>query len=94
MEGTKQLFELGMMVITPGAQEALDKSHQSAAFFLVRHGTGDWGIMPEDDKEQNELALKDGSRIFSAYLTLKNEKIWVITEADRSITTILLPSEY
>lgn len=94
---TKQFvvrFFLGVTYITPGAQDALEESNQSPQVFLDRHRSGDWGDMSEGDKAENELSVQEGFRIFSAYHTTKGEKIWVITEADRSSTTILLPSEY
>lgn len=62
--------------------------------FIERHVAGDWGTVCEEDWWQNDLALKEGSRILSAYVTLKGVKLWVITEADRSSTCILLPDEY
>ena len=62
--------------------------------FLSRHVTGDWGTVGDEDKKLNDAAVKDGTRILSAYQTSAGEKLWVITEADRSSTTILLPDEY
>jgi hypothetical protein len=62
--------------------------------FLRRHMSADWGEISEDDAQQNELSLREGFRLLSAYRALKGQKIWIITEADRSATTILLPSEY
>jgi hypothetical protein len=59
---------------------------------LSRHQTGDWGEVPDEDKEENELSVKKGFRILSAYTLTNGEKVWVITEADRSATTILTPS--
>jgi hypothetical protein len=61
---------------------------------LARHQTGDWGLVCEDDRKENELSVTEGYRVFSVYKTVLGEKIWVITEADRNCTTILLPSEY
>jgi hypothetical protein len=90
----RSLFSLGRMVATPGALDALVDSEQHPLPFLLRHACGDWGVVCEDDCEANRDALRDGARIFSAYLTAKGVKIWVITEADRSSTTVLLPSEY
>jgi len=87
-------FQLGQTVATPGALDALSKSNETAWSFLVRHLAGDWGDVCLEDREANDEAVKDGSRIFSAYTLKSAEKIWVITEADRSMTTILLPSEY
>ena len=89
-----QKFPLGQTVATPGALEALEASGQTPDFFLDKHVQGDWGTVDDEDKRANDQALIDGERIVSAYKTLLGEKIWVITEADRSSTTILLPEEY
>lgn len=88
------LFPLGSTYITPGAQDALAQSGQSALAFLSRHVTGDWGDLAEEDKRENDFSVDQYLRIFSAYHTTEGVKVWVITEADRSATTILLPSEY
>jgi hypothetical protein len=93
-ETKKPRFELGAMCVTPGALEALGEAELLALQLLVRHASGDWGDLCEDDKRENEYALKDGARIFSAYQLSTGVKVWVITEADRSVTTLLLPSEY
>ena len=87
-------FELGQTLITPGAQEALQEAGQAPHEFLVRHEAGDWGELCEDDHKENELSLQQGFRLLSAYCTCKGRKIWIITEWDRSTTTILLPEEY
>jgi hypothetical protein len=87
-------FRLGRLVATPGAIEALEESGQTFGFFMERHLFGDWGEVDEQDWQLNDQALKGVSRILSAYCTLKGKKLWVITEADRSATTILLPDEY
>ena len=87
-------FALGQVVGTPGALEALEASNQTASVFLDRHVQGDWGDLDDEDRRQNDEAVKDESRIFSAYRTAKGVKIWCITEADRSSTCLLLPSEY
>jgi hypothetical protein len=87
-------FPLGRVVATPGALSALEKAEQLPAEFLDRHVNGDWGDVPEADKQENELSVEQGFRILSAYTTSAGDKIWIITEADRSYTTILLPSEY
>jgi hypothetical protein len=89
-----QKFPLGQTVATPGALEALEASGQTPDFFLDKHVQGDWGTVDDEDKRANDQALIDGERIVSAYKTLLGEKIWVITEADRASTCILLPSEY
>jgi hypothetical protein len=88
------LFPLGSLYATPGAIEALSEAEQEASEFLRRHQYGDWGDLSDDDKHENDFSLSRSLRIFSAYHTTKGEKIWVITEADRSSTTILLPREY
>lgn len=93
-EQKKPLFALGMVVATPGALEALQEANQQPIQFLARHVVGDWGELDEEDKAENELSVREGFRILSAYTTAKDEKIWVITESDRSATTLLLPSEY
>jgi hypothetical protein len=95
----KPLFPLGQTVATPGAVDALQKANQSPSEFLFRHITGDWGTVDADDKALNDSALKDGSRLLSAYTLNTSVKIWVITEAEddegkRAATTILLPEEY
>lgn len=87
-------FSLGQVVATPGALEALADAGQMINEFLDRHVTGDWGELCEDDWRANDYALQEGTRIFSAYRTTKDEKLWLITEADRSVTTILRPEEY
>ena len=87
-------LSLGETFITPGAQEALEIADETAIQFLRRHMSADWGEISEDDVQENELSLREGFRLLSAYRTVKGQKIWVITEADRSAATILLPSEY
>jgi hypothetical protein len=88
-------FALGQIVATPGALEALEASKQSAEEFIHRHVQGNFGDdLDPEDKQLNEEAIQDGSRILSAYHTAKGVKVWVITEADRSSTCILLPEEY
>lgn len=92
-------FPLGQILATPGALRALQESGQSAGFFLARHVRGDWGELGDEDKTRNDQALVDGSRLLSAYRTLKGVKLWIITEAAdddgyRLATTCLLPEEY
>jgi hypothetical protein len=92
-------FPLGQIVATPAALEAIQEAGQTPDFFLDKHVTGDWGEVCSGDKKLNDEALVDGSRLLSAYRTLKNERIWVITEAadddgKRLATTILLPEQY
>ena len=88
------LFDLGQLVATPGALAALEKTGQNAMEFLSRHVSGDWGELPQEDKDENQLSLTKGFRLLSSYRTSAGDKIWVITEADRSHTTLLLPDEY
>jgi hypothetical protein len=88
------LFPLGQVVATPGALEALAEAGQLPQEFLHRHVTGDWGTLPPEDVHANEEALTSGARLFSSYTTRLGVKIWVISEWDRSATTLLLPSEY
>lgn len=90
----KALFPLGQVVATPGALEALQDAGQEPGMFLSRHVTGDWGEVPPEDAQENELSVKQGFRILSAYTLNTSVKIWIITEADRSATTLLLPDEY
>lgn len=85
-------FELGGTYSTPGALEALTPEEMHK--FLSRHHRGDWGDLDSEDKKANDQSLIDGSRLLSAYHSAKGTKVWIITEADRSATTILLPSEY
>ena len=94
MTQTVQLFPLGQIVATPGALEALEQAGQGAHEFLSRHVSGDWGDLDADDRRENELSLQAGFRVLSAYHLTTGEKMWVMTEADRSATTLLLPSEY
>lgn len=88
------LFPLGRVVATPGALRALERAEQSPEEFLHRHERGDWGEVPEADKHENDFSVQHGFRLLSAYTTSAGERIWIITEADRSVTTILLPEEY
>jgi hypothetical protein len=87
-------FALGRVVATPGALRALEKAEQAPDVFLDRHGNGDWGDVPEEDKQENEVSVEQGFRILSAYTTSAGDRIWVLTEADRSATILLLPEEY
>lgn len=91
---SKALFELGQIVGTAGALQALDQADQQALDLIARHVTGDWGDVCEEDRNENEFSVPNGLRILSAYTLETGIKVWLITEADRSSTTILLPSEY
>ena len=87
-------FQLGVVVATPGALQTLAKAHTSAWEFLSRHVSADFGEVDAEDWQANLDGIKDGERILSAYTLKTGEKLWVITEADRSSSTILLPDEY
>lgn len=88
-------FPMGRPVITPAAQAALDTAGIEGVLLLARHIHGDWGDLSAEDLASNELALLTGKRLLSSYnLPGRNGKIWIITEADRKATTILLPNEY
>lgn len=87
-------FPLGQVVATPGALRALEEANQLPFEFLARHQSGDWGEVCDEDRAENELSVDNGFRILSAYRTSTDVRIWVITEADRSATTILLSEEY
>lgn len=89
---SEELFEPGQLVATPGAIEATNP--ESLLILCQRHLSGDWGDICEEDKEQNDEALKLGNRVLSSYNLPEGGKVWVITEWDRSVTTILLPGEY
>jgi hypothetical protein len=88
------LFPLGGLYATPGALDVLREKDMRPDYFLARHAMGDWGDLCEEDKRSNDEAVDLGLRIFSAYELDETHKIWIITEADRSVTTILLPEEY
>ena len=86
-------FELGNIAATPAALEAC--RHDDLQMLMGRHAQGDWGDVCETDRRMNDAALKVGARLLSCYVLMGGDsKIWIITEADRSATTILLPSEY
>jgi hypothetical protein len=91
-------FPLGQCVATPGALRALEANHTSPLPYLMRHVSGDWGELDRHDKLANEAAIHPDpeycARILSAYRLADNTKIYIITEADRSSTCVLLPSEY
>ena len=88
------LFALGQIVATPGALDALEKAGQTAEEFISRHVSGDWGTLPAEDVQANNDALERNGRILSAYRLHDGVKIWLITEWDRSATTVLLPGDY
>ena len=91
------LFDLGRVVATPGALDLLASAGEKPARLLERHASGDWGEAPPEDARENERSLKYGWRLMSSYPVgseADGERVWVITEADRSSTCLLLPSEY
>ena len=93
------LFPLGILYATPRALKVLAKDGDENAVtsnlstLLNRHATGDWGDLGRQDKEANDDAIRHGGRLLSSY-TVKGTKLWIVTEADRSVTTVLLPEEY
>ena len=87
-------FDPGRMLATPGALDAIASSGDDPLDFLFRHLDGDWGELSPEDIAENELSLREGFRLLSAYSLRDGSKIWIITESDRSATTILLPDEY
>lgn len=90
----KPLFPLGKLVATRGAVDLL-RIHELSPFDLVtRHWEGDWGDLDEEDTKANQYALRHGLRLLSSYVIGGSAKLWIITEADRSATTLLLPEEY
>ena len=86
-------LRLGKVMATPGALKLFMEAGGNPFEYLARHATGDWGQLCAFDRRQNEIALREGYRVLSVY-PIGTERVWVITEADRSITTILLPEEY
>ena len=88
------LFPLGEVVATPGALDLLDRTATNAHDLLMRHQHGDWGSVPPEDAETNIESVVTGCRILSSYFLSSTEKLWIITEWDRSVTTLLLPDEY
>ena len=89
-----QPFPLGRVVATRGALAAIERSGDTAVNLLQRHERGDWGVVCPEDWERNDAAIKVGLRIVSSYRLKDSETIWCLTEADRSVTTLLLPDEY
>ena len=87
-------FQLGQLFMTPGAIEALEEAGQSPQEFISRHARLEQGELCDEDHRENLFSVDKALRIFSAYKTAQGVKLWIITEADRSATTLLLPSEY
>lgn len=95
LTGIKPLFELGLVVITKHCAATLEAQELSVLDSLIRHATGDWGDLDAEDIASNNKALVSGpGRLFSAYVLSRRVKVWIITEWDRSATTILLPEDY
>ena len=94
IQGVKRLFTLGQLVATPGALAAIGVSGDDLSTYLARHQSGDWGEIDAHDRKENQLSLEHSFRLMSVYSLNTGVKIWVITEADRSSTTVLLPDEY
>ncbi|MCL4694654.1 MAG: hypothetical protein KJ060_19345 [Candidatus Hydrogenedentes bacterium] len=98
--GINVQFQLGQVVATPGALDALTRNHTTGLDYIQRHASGDWGNLSDEDKESNQDALQSGARILSAYLLPDESKLWIITDAaideqgTRLATTLLLPEEY
>lgn len=91
----RPLFQLGRLVATPGALELLERLRIEPLELVVRHVSGDYGTISKHDRQDNDRAIAQEDRILSAYyLGERQEKLWIITEADRSVTTLLLPDEY
>ncbi|AWY65024.1 hypothetical protein [Burkholderia thailandensis] len=89
------LFPLGLIVATPGALDLLDRTGTNADALLRRHGRGDWGVVCATDARSNDLAVTNGTRLLSAYeLGARRERLWIISEAGRQTTSLILPSEY
>ena len=87
-------FDLGEVVATPGALAELERQQVLPIALLSKHLRGDWGSVSAEDALANDYALKEGNRLLSSYTIAPNVRIWIITEADRSVTTLMLPSEY
>lgn len=87
-------FSPGQIVATPGALAAMEEHQCQPLTILARHLSGDWGVLPAEDAQLNDEALKSDGRLLSSYPLGGDSRIWVITEWDRSVTTFLLPSEY
>lgn len=92
MSETTPRFPLGRVLITPNAQQSLH--HPDVIASIARHERGDWGELDDDDKRENDRSLEQGFRLLSAYTDSGGVKFWIITEADRSATTVLLPEDY
>ncbi len=96
INNTPALFPLGFTHITPGALDLLDTAGIAPTALLARHAAGDWGVVPPEDARENALSLRQGFRLVSSYPVGDDPaaRVWIITEADRSATLLLLPEEY
>lgn len=92
--GRKLLFPIGALVLTAGIDHLMRERGLDPLPYLRRHACGDWGDLCEDDRRTNDAALENGDRLFSSYQVTPDLKLWIITEWDRSVTTLLLPDEY
>ncbi|WP_312589271.1 type I restriction endonuclease subunit M [Comamonas terrigena] len=92
--GGTPLLHLGQVLATPGALELLRSLQLTPLRFVLRHMGGDWGDICEEDRQSNAEALVHGARVLSVYELGPTQRLWIITEADRSCTTLLLPEEY
>jgi hypothetical protein len=88
----RQKFPLGQIVITRNALDTI--APETVRQALARYAQGDWGELCDEDRQENELSLQEGYRLLSVYSTSDGTKFWIITEADRSVTTVLLPNDY
>lgn len=91
---SRPLFVTGQIVTTAGVHDLLQQGRFDPAIYLHRHFNGDWGDLCDDDRRANDEALACGDRLFSSYEVTSDLKVWIITEWDRSVTTLLLPDEY
>jgi hypothetical protein len=91
---TPPKFATGPILSAPGALEAFKRTGENPFTFLKRHVSGDWGELDDEDERENDRSVEQGYRILSAYRLGDGTRIWIITEADRSVTTLLLPEEY
>lgn len=87
-------FQAGQVVMTAGVNDSVQRGAFNPGLYLQRHLNGDWGDLCDEDRRANDDALKHGDRLFSSYQVTPDLKLWIITEWDRSVTTLLLPDEY
>lgn len=87
-------FPHGRLVMTPGVRALIEETRLNVLTYLHRHLQGDWGDLCDEDRRANDAALRDDDRLLSSYTVSPTQKLWIITEYDRSVTTLLLPDEY